>query len=147
MLGSLIDSSQNSLDGGRRRRGGEKSMEAGYRMRRSRMGMMMGAQLGNQAGQMATHLPPAGAGGPPPAPSAPAVQFHVVVNAQQLGPFPLAMLQQMIPAGTFTAASLVWRQGMAGWQVASIVPELADLFGSTAQSPTPSMPPLPPVQQ
>ena len=111
------------------------------------MGMMMGAQLGNQAGQMATHLPPAGAGGPPPAPSAPAVQFHVVVNAQQLGPFPLAMLQQMIPAGTFTAASLVWRQGMAGWQVASIVPELADLFGSTAQSPTPSMPPLPPVQQ
>ena len=105
------------------------------------MGVMMGAQLGAQAGQMMPHLPPAGAGAPPPMPSAPAMQFHVALNGQQLGPFPVAMLQQMIAAGTFNAASLVWRQGMAGWQAASTVPELGALFAPAAQTP----PPVPPA--
>ena len=105
------------------------------------MGMMMGAQLGQQAGQMATHLPPAGAGAPPPLPQAAPVQFHIVMNGQQVGPFPPAVLQQMIPAGTFNAATLVWRQGMAGWQAAGTVPELAGLF---APATPPPMPPAPP---
>jgi len=105
------------------------------------MGVMMGAQLGQQAGQMATHLPPAGATPPPPAPSAPVVQFHVALNGQQLGPFPVAVLQQMISVGTFNAATLVWRQGMAGWQAAATMPDLAGLF--VPASPTP--PPLPPA--
>ena len=105
------------------------------------MGMMMGAQLGQQAGQMATHLPPAGAGAPPPIPQATVVQFHIVMNGQQVGPFPVAVLQQMIPAGAFNAASLVWRQGMAGWQTAGTVPELAALFVPTAPPPLPSVPP------
>ena len=99
------------------------------------MGMMMGAQLGQQAGQMATHLPPAGAGSPPPIPQATVVQFHIVMNGQQIGPFPVAVLQQMIPAGAFNAASLVWRQGMAGWQAAGTVTELAALFAPTAPPP------------
>lgn len=105
------------------------------------MGMMMGAQLGQQAGQMATHLPPAGAGSPPPIPQATVVQFHIVMNGQQIGPFPVAVLQQMIPAGAFNAASLVWRQGMAGWQAAGTVTELAALFAPTAPPPIPSAPP------
>ena len=109
------------------------------------MGVMMGAQLGAQAGQMMPHLPPAGAGAPPPAPSAPAVQFHVALNGQQLGPFPVAVLQQMIPAGTFNATSLVWRQGMAGWQAASTVPELAALFAPAAPTPPPMPPLVPPA--
>jgi membrane protease subunit (stomatin/prohibitin family) len=109
------------------------------------MGMMMGAQLGQQAGQMMPHLPPAGAGAPPPVPSAPAVQFHVALNGQQLGPFPVAVLQQMIAAGTFNAASLVWRQGMAAWQAAGTVPELAALFAPAAPQPPPLPPPVPPA--
>ena len=109
------------------------------------MGVMMGAQLGQQAGQMMPHLPPAGAGAPPPVPSAPAVQFHVALNGQQLGPFPMAVLQQMIAAGTFNAASLVWRSGMAGWQAAGTVPELAALFAPAAPTPPPLPPPVPPA--
>jgi len=105
------------------------------------MGMLVGGQIGQQAGQMATHLPPAGAGAPPPLPQAAPVQFHIVMNGQQVGPFPPAVLQQMIPAGTFNAATLVWRQGMAGWQAAGTVPELAGLF---APATPPPMPPVPP---
>ncbi|MEN9632742.1 MAG: hypothetical protein RL077_1146 [Verrucomicrobiota bacterium] len=110
------------------------------------MGMMVGNQVGQQAGQMITQLSPHGAAAPPPMPQPPTVQFHVVLNGQQLGPFPVAMLQQMIPAGTFSASSLVWRQGLAGWLPASTVPELAVLFAPTAPPPLPPSvpPPMPP---
>ena len=105
------------------------------------MGMMVGNQVGQLAGQMITQLPPQGLAAPPPLPQPPPVQFHFVLNGQQLGPFPVAVLQQMIPAGTFNAASLVWRQGMAGWQAAATVLELTGLF-----APSPSVPPpIPPA--
>ena len=109
------------------------------------MGMMMGAQIGQQAGHMMGSLPPAGQGGPPPMPSAAPVQFHIALNGQQLGPFPVQVLQQMIPARTFNAATLVWRQGMADWQAASTVPELAVLFAPAGPPPLmpPPMPPIP----
>jgi len=110
------------------------------------MGMMVGNQMGQQAGQMMTHLPGPGTSAPPPlpAPTPAAVQFHIALNGQQLGPFPVAVLQQMIPAGTFNATSLVWRQGLAAWQPAATMPELAALF-STPPPPPPVMPSAPPV--
>ncbi|MEI8063586.1 MAG: DUF4339 domain-containing protein [Verrucomicrobiota bacterium] len=48
----------------------------------------------------------------------------------------------MITAGTFNAASLVWRQGMASWQAAGTVPELGALFAPVAP---PMPPPVPPT--
>ncbi len=110
------------------------------------MGMMVGNQVGQQAGQMITQLPPHGSAAPPPVPQLPTVQFHIVLNGQQHGPFPVAMLQQMIPMGTFNAAALVWRQGMVGWLPASTVPELAVLFAPAAPPPLPpsAPPPMPP---
>ena len=109
------------------------------------MGMMVGNQVGQQASQMVTQLSPHGTAAPPPAPAMPSVQFYVALNGQQLGPFLVTMLQQMIPAGTFNAASLVWRQGMAGWQAASTVPELAILFAPATPTPPPMPPPMPPT--
>lgn len=103
------------------------------------MGMLVGTQIGQQAGQMLTQMPVAGSAAPPPIPGAHPLAFFVAVNGQQTGPFPLAVLQQMVAAGSFASTSLVWRQGMAGWQAASAVPELAGLFAAT----TP--PPIPPV--
>lgn len=108
------------------------------------MGVMMGAQLGQQAGQMMPHLPPAGAGVPPPVPGTPQLAFFVVVNGQQTGPFPILVLQQMHTAGSFAPNSLVWRQGMASWQAASTVSELAALF-APASPPPPIPPPVPPA--
>jgi len=107
----------------------------------SGMGMMLGAQLGAQAGQMMPTLPPPGIGAPPPVSSAPVAHYHVVLNGQQLGPFPIEVLKQMIPAGTLSAVSLVWRHGMADWQAVSTVPELAGFF---VPAPSSTQPPLPP---
>jgi membrane protease subunit (stomatin/prohibitin family) len=72
---------------------------------------------------------------------APATQFHITINGAAVGPLSVQILQQMIPAGTLSAASLVWRPGMTEWQSAATVPELVGLFG--ASSP-PSLPPPPP---
>ena len=69
-------------------------------------------------------------------------QFHVTINGVAVGPLSIPVLQQMIPAGVINAASLVWRNGMAGWQQASTVPELAFLFTPSAPPPVP--PALPP---
>lgn len=102
------------------------------------MGMMMGAQLGGQAGQMMTSLPPGGHAVPPPIQDTTSVMYFVAVNGQQSGPYPVQVLQQMIPAGKFNATSLVWFQGMPSWQAASSVPELAALF----TVPPPMPPPL-----
>ena len=104
------------------------------------MGMMMGAQLGQQAGSMMTQMPPAQAA-PPPLPAATAFQYFVAVNGQQAGPFAIAVLQQMQMAGTFNAASMVWRQGMAEWQSAGALPELAQVFAPSAPPPFPPPPP------
>ena len=114
--------------------GGMGLMQAGVGLA---VGAGIGQQMAQQAGQLVTRLPEIGT--PPPVPSSPAVQFHVALNGQQLGPFPLAILHQMISAGTFNAASLAWRPGMASWQAASTVSELAGLFAPA----TP--PPLPPT--
>ncbi len=109
------------------------------------MGMLVGTQVGQQAGQMLTHLPAPGTAAPPPVPQAAPIQFHIVLNGQQAGPLPVAVLQQMLTAGTFNAASLVWRQGMAGWQAAGTVPELASLFAAPPPPPPPQPPSIPPV--
>jgi membrane protease subunit (stomatin/prohibitin family) len=105
------------------------------------MGLMMGAQIGQQAGSMMTQVTAANPATPPPLPPSQDVQFHVVVNGQQLGPFPAAVLNQMIPTGTFNAASMVWRQGLPGWQPASTLPELLHMFSTNTQPPFPPQPP------
>jgi hypothetical protein len=101
------------------------------------MGMLVGTQIGQQAGQMLTQMPVAGSAALPPIPGAQPLAFFVAVNGQQAGPFPLAVLQQMATAGSFAPASLVWRQGMAGWQAASVVPELGGLFATATPPPIP----------
>jgi hypothetical protein len=82
--------------------------------------------------------PMPGAGAPPPMPgAAPAYQFSVSVNGQTYGPYDMGALTQMAGAGQINAQSMVWRQGMAGWQEAGTVPELAQLFRSGAPPPPP----------
>lgn len=101
------------------------------------MGMGMGLAMANQMGGMMGTNPamarPAAAPPPPP----PAAAFHVAVNGRQMGPFPVAALQQQVQQGRVTADTLVWKPGMAGWAAASTVPELASLFRQQAPPPPP----------
>jgi len=107
------------------------------------MGMAVGNQIGQQAGQMVTNLPAQSTAFPPPPPAAPQPQFYVALGGQRLGPFPVEVLQQMIPAGTFASSTQVWRTGMVNWLPAGSVQELAGLFAPSV--PLESMPPpIPP---
>jgi hypothetical protein len=60
----------------------------------------------------------------------------VGINGQQQGPFDGAKLKEMITQGTLTRDTLVWKQGMAAWQKAADVADVAGLFAAVP-------PPLP----
>jgi membrane protease subunit (stomatin/prohibitin family) len=103
-------------------------------------GMMMGGAMGNQmAGmmnQMGQNMNQQQNTPPPP----PQIQYNVSVNGQTAGPFNWQQLQQMVQNGQLTKNTHVWKQGMAGWELAGNVQELANLFGAI-----PPPPPPPPV--
>lgn len=106
----------------------------GFAMANQMAGMFQQPQQAQQPQQQA-----GGFGGPPPPPQPPGgIQFFVVVQGQQAGPFNEFTLRQMIQQNSLTRESLVWRQGMANWSQASTVAEVAGLF---AQTPPPPPPP------
>ena len=70
---------------------------------------------------------------PPPVPT---LMFFVAVNGTSTGPYDIPTLTQMAKNGQFNGQSLVWRQGMPQWQLASNVNELADVL-------TNAIPPIP----
>ena len=100
--------------------GGSGGMNPGGMM----AGMMMGGAMGQQM-----------------APPMPNVQYHISVNGQQMGPFQMPQLQQMAQSGQLTQQTYVWKPGMANWEFAGNVPELASLFSMG----TPPPPPVPNV--
>ncbi|MBN2449618.1 MAG: SPFH domain-containing protein [Lentisphaeria bacterium] len=110
--------------------GGMMGMIAGLNV-----GGMMGGAM-QQASAQAQQQPPPPPGAPPPLPQ---TQWYVAVQGQQAGPYPQQTLQQYVASGQVTAATMVWRQGMSGWQAAGEIPELRGLFG-----PPPPPPPPPP---
>jgi membrane protease subunit (stomatin/prohibitin family) len=100
-------------------------------------GMMMGSAMG---GQMAGMMSQMGQGfnqqqnTPPPPPQ---IQYNVAVNGQTAGPFVMSQLQQMVQNGQLNAGTYVWKQGMAGWEMAGVIPELSGLFAATPPPPPP----------
>ena len=115
------------------------------------VGQGMAGMMGNVFSQMGNQMPgaapsgapppmPPGAGMPPQMPGAAAVAFSVSVNGQAGGPYDVGALAQMAASGQLNAQSMVWRQGMAAWQGAGSVPELAHLFAA-APPPMPGPPP------
>ena len=107
-------------------------------------GWSLGAQSCAPAGMAP---PPAPGMAPPPPPTAlPDLQFHLLVGAQQYGPYTMQSLVTFVPTGQLTVSSMVWRAGMAAWLAAGQVPELAALFGpplAGAVAPAPPAPPAP----
>lgn len=55
------------------------------------------------------------------------MQWYYAINGQRLGPVSQAEFEQLASAGTITAATLVWRDGMADWRpYAEAVPAAAE---------------------
>lgn len=79
-----------------------------------------------------------GAAVPPPFQQQ-AVQYYAMINGAQQGPFGAQELQNGIAQGLINQKTYIWKQGMANWQEAGQVAEIAQLFGATP-------PPPPPVQ-
>lgn len=70
----------------------------------------------------------------------PQVQYYIGINGQQYGPCDWNKLKQLVQQGQLTLQSYVWKNGMAQWEAAGTVTELAPLFQGTA----PQMPGMPP---
>ena len=66
--------------------------------------------------------------------------YFVSINNQPSGPFDTAGLRQLIDTGQLVRDSLVWKEGMVNWAVATTVAELVPLFPA---GPPPLPPPLP----
>jgi len=128
---AIRDMANNPGGGGSDLAAGGLGVGAGFAMGNQMLGAMTGAQ---QAPQAAPPPPPAGN-----------VTFYTATNGQQAGPFDFNALRQQITGGQLTAQTMVWTAGMANWQPASQVPQLAALF---QQSPPPppggEAPPPPP---
>src|ERR1700743_1919568 len=62
--------------------------------------------------------------------------WFFAANGQQQGPYPDAQFRDLIARGSVNAQTLVWSEGMAGWQKAGEVPGL--MAGGMAP---PAMPP------
>lgn len=102
----------------------------------------------NNMGQMggAPQMPgQKGMGGAPQMPgmgaAIPQVQYFIGINGQQYGPCDWNKLQQLVQQAQLTQQSYVWKNGMAQWEFAGNVAELAPLFQGTA----PQMPGMPPT--
>jgi hypothetical protein len=102
----------------------------------------------NNMGQMggAPQMPgQKGMGGAPQMPgmgaAIPQVQYYIGINGQQYGPCDWNTLQQLVQQGQLTQQSYVWKNGMAQWEFAGNVAELAPLFQGIA----PQMPGMPPT--
>ncbi len=62
-------------------------------------------------------------------------------NGQQQGPYPAAQLRDLITRGTVSAETLVWTEGMSGWQRAGDIPGLIPGGSGPSFVPQPGGPP------
>ncbi len=62
-------------------------------------------------------------------------------NGQQQGPYPEAQLRDLITRGTVGADTLVWTEGMSGWQRAGEIPGLVPGGSAPPSVPHPGGPP------
>jgi len=92
------------------------------------VGMAMGQQLATSSvAAPARPALPSPALTPPPLPGA--AQFWLAIDGLPAGPFGPSALAERVRAGTLTAATLVWREGMAQWAPAADVADVAAFFG------------------
>ena len=105
------------------------------------MGLGLGFAMAGRMMQPGMMGAPGAAGTVPP--PLPAAAWHVAVNGQTMGPFSMDQLVAGVARGEMNGATMVWTNGMSGWQAAGQVPQLAPAFQSASTPP----PPPPPASQ
>ena len=105
------------------------------------MGGAMGGQMANMMNTMGQNINQSANTPPPSPPPPPMIQYSISINGQVTGPFNWQQLQQMVLNRQLEKNTYVWKQGMAGWELAGNVQELAQLFGAIPPPP-PSQPPM-----
>lgn len=136
----------NSGNGGLNPAGLMTGMAVGGAVGGQMAGMMqnMGAAMtGNLSGVGGAAVQPQGPGMPPPPPIPNSPVWMIAINGQQSGPFSVPQLQQLIANRQIDAQTYVWRQGMANWELAGNLTELASLFAPASPPTPPGMPPVP----
>lgn len=110
-------------------------------------GMMMGgAVAGNMTNMMGNMMQGVNQPQPPTPPAGAIAEWHVSNNGQQAGPYTVDQLRQLIASGNMIRTTYVWKAGMAGWEQAANVQEVAILFGAVPPPPPPAQtPPVPPA--
>lgn len=66
--------------------------------------------------------------------------YHVGRNGQQTGPFSVEQLKEMAASGQLSPTDLVWKEGMAGWEPASTLPDVFAPAAPVASTPVASTP-------
>lgn len=103
------------------------------------LGAGLGFSIGNQVLQNNTGQSSPTANSPvtpPPPPINTMASFFVVIDGAQSGPLSIPDISNLISTGKIIKTSLVWKEGMSGWEAAEKQQELIQLFGSVP-------PPLP----
>jgi membrane protease subunit (stomatin/prohibitin family) len=95
------------------------------------VGMGIGGAMGNQMGGIMSNINKT-----PPQP--PVSTYHISLNGQQSGPFNIDQLKQFVQSGQFTKNHHVWKEGMAGWELAINIPDLLTIF-SVVPPPPPTI--------
>lgn len=115
--------------------GGGGGMNPAGMMTGMMMGGAMGSQMAGMMNQMGQNISQQQNTPPPP----PQIQYSISVNGQVSGSFNWQQLQQMAQSGQLTKNTYVWKQGMANWELAGNVQELASLFGAVPPPPPPAL--------
>ncbi|MCU0661539.1 MAG: zinc-ribbon domain-containing protein [Myxococcota bacterium] len=68
------------------------------------------------------------------------VEWHIVVDGTQQGPYTAEQLKEYITTGSLDLEAYVWRDGFADWIPAREVREFADAIGTAARAPIPQGP-------
>jgi hypothetical protein len=89
--------------------------------------------------------PTATAAAAPPPPAAEAKVWRLSVDGKEYGNYSFTDLQAQVKDGLLTSVTMVWKSGFEGWQQASQIAELSQLFGDSPPPPEAPAPPPPPV--
>jgi membrane protease subunit (stomatin/prohibitin family) len=99
----------------------------------SGVGLGMGFAMANQLGKILASPQEPATGSPPPLPGE---VYFIGINGTKTGPFDIQTIRSDFYAGTVTGETLLWKQGMAGWEKMKTFAEFKTLL-ETAPPPLP----------